>query len=151
MPFQKGKAANPSGYNGQGWKRRTVLTQAVVREMMRPAIDPDGECTDYRRANAVARKLVDMAQEGNMQAMALVWERLEGKLDQRLSVDQTSRSVSLVLDPEQARRMALEVVNGNLLPDSGRGGDLVGESSLAALPDPATPGLSPEYPTPADS
>lgn len=72
MTWKKGE----SGYTG-GKKPHKALTHALI---MRVTDDP-------KQAHRVARKLWMMAEDGDINAAKLIFERLEGKADQNLSIE----------------------------------------------------------------
>lgn len=81
MPFEKGKSGNPGGRS-----RRTLVTDAIVRELNAAAEDGDGI-----KARALAKTLVKRAIEGDTRAADIVLERVEGKAEQTINVRRTIR------------------------------------------------------------
>ena len=65
MPFQKGQSGNPGGR-----KREAETLTAALRSCLK------SEASRRR----VAKVVVDLALAGNMDAIKLVWERMDGKV-----------------------------------------------------------------------
>lgn len=82
MPFQKGKSGNPGGRSN----RRTLVTDAIVRELNTAADDGDGT-----KARQLAKTLVKRAMDGDTRAADIVLERVEGKAEQTINVRRTIR------------------------------------------------------------
>lgn len=64
-PFQKGQSGNPGG------RRPAVLSRAVLAKM-----------TD-EQAEQIASELIAKAVEGDLHAISMLWERIEGKVPNR--------------------------------------------------------------------
>lgn len=61
-PFQKGQSGNPGG------RRPAVLSRAVFAKL-----------TD-EQAEQIAAELIEKAIAGDLQAISMLWERIEGKV-----------------------------------------------------------------------
>jgi hypothetical protein len=61
-PFQKGQSGNPGG------RRPAVLSRAVFSKL-----------TDTQ-AEKIAAELIEKATAGDLQAIGMLWERIEGKV-----------------------------------------------------------------------
>lgn len=92
MPFAKGQSGNPNGRP----KIRPQLTPALRAVLGKTA--PDGATTNRR---ALAEKLVEIALAGDIQAIKLIFERVDGKVPEPLEVsgkDGEAITFSLILD-----------------------------------------------------
>ncbi len=69
MPFQKGQSGNPKGRPKKGQTMADALRTV-------PNKTQDGK----QNKRAVAEKLVEMARGGNLEAMKLLFERVDGKV-----------------------------------------------------------------------
>lgn len=94
MPWKKGESGNPGGRP----KHAKLLTDAIRMELAR----------DPKRARRIAVQLLDMAEDGDVNAAKLVFERLEGKpdqqIDQSVTIDGTVRHE--ISRDERERRVA---------------------------------------------
>jgi hypothetical protein len=88
--FKKGQSGNPSGKSKTKW-----LTDALRMEL---AQDP-------ARARKIADKIVTMAEEGDLQAANIIFDRLEGKPVQSLEIEASVSS----LPPETRLQRLLEL------------------------------------------
>tara|TARA_S200002703_G_scaffold114078_1_gene99542 strand:- start:5248 stop:5595 length:348 start_codon:yes stop_codon:yes gene_type:complete len=81
MPFEKGKSGNPGGRS----------KERPFREALRKQLnDIDPKDPDQRKKlEHVARKCVDLAMDGNMQAIKEIADRIDGKSDATLNVNGT--------------------------------------------------------------
>ena len=109
--FKKGKSGNPSGRPKGALNQSTLAAQALL----------DGE------AEALTRKAVELALEGNMNALKLCLERLlPPRKERALSVNLPA--IEKVEDlPQLTKALLAAVASGELLP-----GEAAGLSSLAA-------------------
>ncbi len=71
MPFQKGQSGNPKGRPKKG---------AAMADAVRTVLNKNRDGKQNKRA--IAEKLVQMAREGNIEAMKVVFERVDGKVPQ---------------------------------------------------------------------
>jgi hypothetical protein len=88
--FTPGASGNPSGKSKTQW-----LTNAL---RMKLAEDPS-------RARTIAEKVIQMAEEGDLEATKLIWDRLEGKPIQQVEIDATITA----LPPEERMRRLVEL------------------------------------------
>lgn len=109
--FAPGASGNPSGKSKTQW-----LTNALRMEL---AENPG-------RARKIATKILDMAEEGDLQAANIVFDRLEGKPVQTVEIDATVASLS----HEERMQRILEL--------QGRIVDVVDVPPPKALPDGTT-------------
>lgn len=84
-PFQPGPG--DERINRKGRPRRGTALSDVLREV---GTDADRE--------AVARKIWAMAREGNLAAAAFIFDRLEGKVQDRIAVEHENNSRLLVVE-----------------------------------------------------
>lgn len=85
-----------------------LLSEAIKRELsMRP-----------ERAKTIAEKLIVMAEEGDLTAINMVFDRLEGKPVQAVEIDQ---SVTHNLTPSE-RRVRLLELQARVIPEAMPGG-----------------------------
>lgn len=78
VPGKKGFAKGVSG-NPTGQSRFKVLSDALRMEFVQ----------DPKRARRIADKLITLAEEGDLQATALIFDRLEGRAVQSIEIDQS--------------------------------------------------------------
>ena len=104
MPFSKGQSGNPNGRP----KVRPQLTPALRSILGKKA--PDGVMTNRR---AIAEKLVEIALDGDIQAIKLIFERVDGKVPEPVEVSgpdgnpiESEHRVNV--DPEEVRGRVLE-------------------------------------------
>lgn len=71
MPFQKGKSGNPNGRP----KRNHAMT-----DTLRALLEKKNRLSGRRNRELVVEALIEAAQAGNVAAMNLIYERLDGKL-----------------------------------------------------------------------
>lgn len=71
MPFEAGKSGNPNGRPKKGKAMADALRVALSKST-------DGK----QNKRAIAEKLVEMARDGNIEAMKIVFERTDGKVPQ---------------------------------------------------------------------
>lgn len=88
--FKKGQSGNPSGKSKTKW-----LTDALRMEL---AQNP-------QKARNIARKVIKMAEDGDLEATKLVFDRLEGRPTQAIEIDATVTSMT----PDQRRQRLLEL------------------------------------------
>lgn len=79
MAFAKGKSGNPGG------KRQEKLLSDELRRVLSDIDKTDG--SDRKRLHRVVEKLVEKAEEGEIQAIREVFDRLEGKPAQAIVGD----------------------------------------------------------------
>jgi len=95
--FVKGTSGNPKGRP----KRSAVLSDCLWTELHKPATLADG--SEGTRAQRLAEALVDAACAGNVRAMGLTFERLEGRaptLHTEADADRPPTIVRFVLHKE---------------------------------------------------
>lgn len=99
--YQKGQSGNPSGKSKTKW-----LSDALKMEL---AQNP-------QKARNIARKVIEMAEEGDLEATKLVFDRLEGRPTQAIEIDATVTNMT----PDQRRQRLLElqakVIGETLVP-----------------------------------
>lgn len=79
MPWEKGQSGNPNGR-----PRTRVMAEALSLALKREAADSDGKLT--RKLNLIADKLVNLALEGDMQAIKEINDRMDGKAFQSVAI-----------------------------------------------------------------
>lgn len=90
--FVKGKSGNPSGKGAM----RLLSDQLRMELVQHP-----------EKARAIARKLIEQAMEGDLQAATLLFNRLEGTPTQTIDVTTTMRSS----DPAEVDARIMELAN----------------------------------------
>lgn len=90
--FVPGKSGNPSGKSRTQW-----LSDALRMEL---AQEP-------ARARRIAKKILDLAEEGDLAAANIVLDRLEGKPTQQIDVTTTTYNAS----PEEVDQRITELAN----------------------------------------
>ena len=76
MPFKKGQSGNPGG------RRKEKLFADAMRMEIKEAGD------DNYKLRQIARKLLDMAEKGDMAAIKEVADRIDGKVPQAVGTPQ---------------------------------------------------------------
>ena len=71
MPFEAGKSGNPKGRPKKG---------KAMTDALRTALNKSEDGKQNKRA--IAEKLVELARGGNVEAMKMVFERVDGKVPQ---------------------------------------------------------------------
>ena len=99
MPFKKGQSGNPGGS-----RLYKALSNALIMELKR----------NPHRANTVANKLITMAEEGDIQAHKLLFDRLEGKAEQSIDVTHSGQ-VEHNLTVEQRRARVRELLASDIV------------------------------------
>lgn len=96
--FTKGVSGNPTGKRKLKW-----LTDALHLELSQ----------DPKRARTIALKIIELAEEGDLQAANIIFDRLEGKPTQQVEVSATvSRAEPEEIDArieELSRRLGVRV------------------------------------------
>ena len=111
-PFQKGQSGNPAG------RPKNVLTGALRRKLEEVE---SGELGTRTNAEALADKLFDLALSGNVEALKICFDRLEGRPRQ---------TVSLTLDQrEEYERMVETLIES----EAAEGRELARDMAIAAL------------------
>jgi hypothetical protein len=111
-PFQKGQSGNPAG------RPKNVLTRALRSKLEELESGEPGARTN---AEALADRLFDLALSGNVEALKICFDRLEGRPRQ---------TVSLTLDQrEEYERM----VDALIESEAAEGRVLSREEAVAAL------------------
>jgi len=91
MPFKKGVSGNPKGRPMKGHSWADVLEKIGGEKI---------EKYDMTRKEAVARKLWGEAAKGQSWAINALMDRLDGK--PRMTMDQTTRNISIIVSDEDA-------------------------------------------------
>jgi hypothetical protein len=76
MPWKPGQSGNPNGRPKKEFAFKTAIIQALRVK------GPDG--VPYRRR--IARKLVELADQGNIEAIKILLERVDGKVVERREI-----------------------------------------------------------------
>ncbi len=77
MPFQKGQSGNPGGRPARSWTMTGLIEEALEMQ--------DVSGTPYKKT--VAKRLVDMAQRGDLGAIKEINQRLDGMPTQKVEGD----------------------------------------------------------------
>lgn len=99
----------------RGGKPDKLMRDAIMLALHREAKDSDGKST--KKLNIVAAKLVDLAMEGEIAAIKEVIDRVDGKSDATLNVNQ-STEVTI----RSAAISAIDALIGEIT-GTGAGGD----------------------------
>jgi hypothetical protein len=111
-PFQKGQSGNPAG------RPKNVLTRALRQKLEETESNAPGTRTN---AEALADKLFRLALAGNVEALKICFDRLEGRPRQ---------TVSLTLDQrEEYERMVETLIES----EAAEGRELSRQMAIAAL------------------
>jgi hypothetical protein len=111
-PFQKGQSGNPAG------RPKNVLTRALRTKLEEAESGEPGARTN---AEVLADKLFDLALSGNVEALKICFDRLEGRPRQ---------TVTLTLDQrEEYERMVENLIES----EAAEGRELSREMAIAAL------------------
>jgi len=92
MPFQKGQIANPTGRK----RGKISLTDWVKAELNKKT---EGEANVFR----IATKLIQMASNGDSQAIKLIWDRIEGPVSQK--IEHSGELKQTILAPDLADKL----------------------------------------------
>jgi hypothetical protein len=111
-PFQKGQSGNPAG------RPKNVLTRALRSKLEEVESGDPGARTN---AQALADKLFDLALSGNVEALKICFDRLEGRPRQ---------TVSLTLDQRDEYERMVECL---IESEAAEGRELSREGAIAAL------------------
>jgi len=103
MPFVKGQSGNPGGLEKQKLFRRALR-----------------ECLSLEEAKIIARKVIQMAKDGDLMAVNIVADRLDGKPRQEIEVSD-ERSNNLAERFEQILASAAQEADA-VHPASGKTG-----------------------------
>ncbi len=105
MVFRKGQSGNPGGRPKSKLFREALLAELAA------AGDDTAEIRD------IARKLIDMAKEGDIQAVKEVADRLEGKPAQETSVALEDKRCAADWTDAELWAVIREAAGGDVLPD----------------------------------
>ncbi len=98
--FQEGQSGNPKG-RPKGARSMTT----ILREMLETEIetDVDGEKVKMQFQDAIIRKLLQKASKGEIKAITEIFDRIEGKAKQELSmnVEQTKKDINALFPPHE--------------------------------------------------
>lgn len=78
---------------GRGGKPDKLMRDALMLALKREAIDADGQKT--KRLNIVAAKLVELAEQGDIQAIKEINDRVDGKSVQPVTGDGEDGAIML--------------------------------------------------------
>ncbi|MBA3806388.1 MAG: hypothetical protein H0X14_11840 [Acidobacteria bacterium] len=81
-PFRPGQSGNPSG------RPKNVLSKALRKKLEEVESDAEGARSN---ADMIADKLVEVALGGNLEAIKIVLDRMEGRARQSINVTTDSR------------------------------------------------------------
>lgn len=81
-PFPKGVSGNPKG-QPKGWKSLKSLFEDNLK-IVSASNEKTGET--YTRAEMIIKKVSKMAEEGNLKAVEIMFDRLEGKATQKQEI-----------------------------------------------------------------
>ena len=95
--FKKGQSGNPGGRPKRAWTWATLLEEAVEEEFT----TKDGKLTSGGK-DFIAKKLVHMAIDGDIQAIKEISNRMDGMPAQKQEVDNKHR---FELTDEQLKRI----------------------------------------------
>ena len=100
--FKKGQSGNP---NGRPKGLRNIKT--ILRDLLEC---DSSETKGVTRLEAICAKMVVMAENGDLASIDRVFDRFEGKPEQKNTVtaDVTTRGVELTEEDYKARKKALE-------------------------------------------
>ena len=84
MPFQKGKSGNPDGRPPKGSAVADVLNDLLTREVLNTSRNK------VQVIEAICEKLIDLAMEGDLKAINILLDRVDGKPRQQVAIEQSS-------------------------------------------------------------
>lgn len=99
--------------NRNGWPKGVPRVSTALARLLRHPVGEDYAIVN--RADEVAVALFDKAKGGDVAAIGMVFDRIEGKLSQTLNLTAGSQS-----DQELARLMLDELVEGGKSPEAAR-------------------------------
>jgi hypothetical protein len=85
---------------GQSGNRLGAASRKPFLDAMRMELAAAG--SDNRKLRSIAAKVIDMAEEGDLEAVKLIWDRLEGKPLQQVDVNQ---AIELIPPRERLQRI----------------------------------------------
>ncbi len=88
MPFQKGQSGNPKGRPKKGMSWSDVLKEMADEEI-------EGDANVKTKMQIIASRLWKKANEGDLKAIEMLMDRIDGKAKQ--SVDHTTNGESMNL------------------------------------------------------
>ena len=88
MPFQKGQSGNPGGRP----KSAVSVTAHIRAKLAKYADLPDGR--RVKRVDALAEKIIEQALAGDPAMIKLVWERVDGKVTDKLKINDQRTSAN---------------------------------------------------------
>ncbi len=98
--FKDGQSGNPKG-RPKGARSMTT----ILREMLETEIetDVDGEKVKMQFQDAIIRKLLQKASKGEIKAITEIFDRIEGKAKQELTmnVEQTKKDINALFPPHE--------------------------------------------------
>ena len=114
-PFQPGQSGNPGGTVRGVPKLKTAL-----HKILRTPVGKRFVAATL--SDRIAKKTYDLAMRGNTKMLELIWERIEGKVVQPVSLPDEEARIELAvqllivrsgLPPERARALVLEAATVN--------------------------------------
>lgn len=79
MPFKPGQSGNPGG------RRKPIFSEALIRHL-HLAPEQKGKGKKDTKLDAITKKLIELAQQGEIAAIKEVADRIEGKSDASLNL-----------------------------------------------------------------
>jgi Family of unknown function (DUF5681) len=106
--FKPGQSGNPNG-----WPKGVPRISTALAKLLRCG---QGEKFPlFSKADQVAKALFDKAMGGDVSAIGMIFDRIEGKLSQTLNLTAGSQS-----DQELARQMFEDLIEGGKTPEQAR-------------------------------
>lgn len=83
IPFKPGQSGNPNGVP-KGTKQLRTILKAMLNEEIE--VDVNGVKTKKKFIDLIIRKLLKKANDGDMRAIEMIFDRMDGKPDQKVDV-----------------------------------------------------------------
>lgn len=91
MPFKKGQSGNPGGRP----------KQKQFRTALQMELNAAGD--DAKALRSIARKLLDKAEDGDLQAIREIADRLDGKPVQGIEGGDPTNPIQIIISPDDDR------------------------------------------------
>jgi hypothetical protein len=112
-PFPAGDAHPRKGGRPKGSKNLTTLLQKYLKTKAEVEHPTSGKKVKVAMQDVIAMKLIDLAQSGNIKAIAQIWDRIEGKPMQHHEIMQLQDPAAPPRDPLAITEHVLKIQVSN--------------------------------------
>jgi len=110
MAWKKGQSGNPKGR-----PHSNIVT--LLKPRLIEVLKTKDEETGKTKALLIAEAIVDAALSGNVSAQALIWERVEGKVEgAAIAINLDNRKVEIIVQGEEGKGLVARILNGEGTP-----------------------------------